>query len=478
MIDIKINNDKLISLVEKKYYGQALEALLKINKAQLRKQELRVRSSIKFIKGILWELLGNFPKALNKYDSIIQMQPNNSIALQYYTQLLSKMGNIPGSKIYFKKLFQLNPEIKNPFLSKRNYLGFRDRTYDLRSLQFSMLDSNNNQEICIFLLGLINFSMLNIRKSIFFFKNLTESNLYVKIFRLIGQYFVYYNTKIIDEIIKIKLNNKNPLEFKLNNLIELLKTNNFTSKLRMFKYIPQIPAFLKKLLKSIPGWLDLCEGNLLYQLSKTIKNKKHNLKYIVEVGAFYGRSSICIAQGLKDRGGNDTLLSIDPHLGIPYYHHQPTIKQFLENIHKARVKEKIRVCRGTSEEWSSKISEEISMLFIDGDHTYEMVKKDLTLWEDKIMHNGLVAYHDAILDGPFRAINEIINSGKYEYLLNVGCIALFQKKNPENYDKMDILTIFNLILLILYRKFYLDFLRQDETSMKNKIIELIKLNSN
>ena len=108
MTDIKINNDKLIALVEKKYYSQALEALLKVNKAQLRKQELRIRSSIKFIKGILCELLGNFPKALNKYYSIIQMQPNNSIALQYYAQLLSKMGNIPGSKIYFKKLFQFS----------------------------------------------------------------------------------------------------------------------------------------------------------------------------------------------------------------------------------------------------------------------------------------------------------------------------------------------------------------------------------
>ena len=44
----------------------------------------------------------------------------------------------------------------------------------------------------------------------------------------------------------------------------------------------------------------------------------------------------------------------------------------------------IQFKKGTSEEFSSKIDEKISMLFIDGDHTSNMVKKDFHSWGNKI----------------------------------------------------------------------------------------------
>ncbi|MHA1248660.1 MAG: class I SAM-dependent methyltransferase [Candidatus Helarchaeota archaeon] len=201
-----------------------------------------------------------------------------------------------------------------------------------------------------------------------------------------------------------------------------------------------------------------------------IKNYENYV--IVEIGAFLGRSTIFLSQGLKERE-EGILISIDPHKGIPYYHPNPTYDDFLVNLIKAEVINKVDIKKGTSKKWSSEIKEGISLLFIDGDHRYEMVKKDFLLYEKKIIEGGYIAFHDSVLDGPFNVIVEAVNSGQWEFLQIIGNLALLRKNTLKKSNKIDLLTILNLILLYINRQFHLDFVENDEKSMRIDAQELL-----
>ncbi len=145
----------------------------------------------------------------------------------------------------------------------------------------------------------------------------------------------------------------------------------------------------------------------------------------------------------------------------------------MENISKADVDRFIQVKKGTSEDFSSKIDEHISMLFIDGDHTFNMVQKDFHSWANKIEPGGYIVFHDAVLEGPFKIIIEAIESNKWDFLQIIGNMALIQKKRIGLNNKPDLLTILNIILLHINRQFHLNFVENDEKSMKEQVIDIL-----
>lgn len=49
----------------------------------------------------------------------------------------------------------------------------------------------------------------------------------------------------------------------------------------------------------------------------------------------------------------------------------------------------------------------LDMTFIDGDHTYEMVKQDIKLWPPKIRKGGLIIFHD--YGGRYRGVSKAVN---------------------------------------------------------------------
>ena len=48
----------------------------------------------------------------------------------------------------------------------------------------------------------------------------------------------------------------------------------------------------------------------------------------------------------------------------------------------------------------------LDFVFIDADHTYEGVKRDIELWEPKVHQNGLIIGHDLNWGGVARAVGE------------------------------------------------------------------------
>jgi hypothetical protein len=81
----------------------------------------------------------------------------------------------------------------------------------------------------------------------------------------------------------------------------------------------------------------------------------------------------------------------------------------------------------TSEEASHKFStESLDFVYLDGDHSYEAVKKDIRLWWPKVKQNGMLAGHDFDIIGHpdvHKAVLEFAcNNG---YKLNIHTVTPF-----------------------------------------------------
>lgn len=72
-------------------------------------------------------------------------------------------------------------------------------------------------------------------------------------------------------------------------------------------------------------------------------------------------------------------------------------------------KERSVILRGLSQDMVDKVKDDsIGLLYLDGDHSYEGVKRDLNLWYRKVVSGGIVAGHDYLMHhyGVKRAVHE------------------------------------------------------------------------
>tara|TARA_B100000401_G_scaffold182045_1_gene122401 strand:+ start:3130 stop:3735 length:606 start_codon:yes stop_codon:yes gene_type:complete len=156
--------------------------------------------------------------------------------------------------------------------------------------------------------------------------------------------------------------------------------------------------------KEIKGFLTHEEGEALY-----LYCKKYCLKSTaVEIGSYCGKSACYLGQACKEN--NSYLYSIDHHkgseeqqLGQEYFDEEiydyekervDTLPLFLQNIAAHDLKKTIKPLVMDSETASKILKDDISMIFIDGSHTFESARNDYKCWKDKIKNGGILAIHD------------------------------------------------------------------------------------
>ncbi len=102
---------------------------------------------------------------------------------------------------------------------------------------------------------------------------------------------------------------------------------------------------------------------------------------------------------------------------------------FLQNLLRFEVTDIVRPISLPSERACKAWDGEISMLWIDGDHTYEATKIDFKGWSRFVPSGGLVLFHDANDPeiGPFQVIGEILEAGGYRELLGINSLRVLQK---------------------------------------------------
>lgn len=175
----------------------------------------------------------------------------------------------------------------------------------------------------------------------------------------------------------------------------------------------------------LPGMLTLQEARYLYRLAQLETGKG----VIVEIGSWKGKSTACLARGSMAVGGPE-VYAIDPHrpLAVEGYL-EDTEREFRENIAVTRVESQVVSMAMTSEDAAQGWSRPIRLLWIDGDHGYEQVKKDFLLWEPHLIEGGVIAMHDTIRKkGPKRVVwEEIFRSTRFQDISVVDNITAARK---------------------------------------------------
>ena len=164
---------------------------------------------------------------------------------------------------------------------------------------------------------------------------------------------------------------------------------------------------------------------------------------IVEIGSYMGASTAALALGSKLLG-REKVFSIDPHCW-------GTEKVFLENLARVGVTDHVIPLIKSSEEAAETFDSKIRLLFIDGKHDYESVKKDISLWKDRVIEGGIISMHDYELPDVARAIDELIrNNGGFIIEGAVGCSLLISKIKQRNRELFDGIRIFNKTKRLLF----------------------------
>ncbi len=209
---------------------------------------------------------------------------------------------------------------------------------------------------------------------------------------------------------------------------------------------------IKKFVNDLDGWLFEKEGELLYHLAKNCTGKG----VIVEIGSWKGKSTIWLGKGSK-RGNKVPIYAIDPHTGSSEHKRMfskkiYTFKEFKRNISKANVDDIIIPIIQTSEEAAKKFTQPIELIFIDGAHEYDLVKKDFELWFPKIIDGGIMAFHDTIwFSGPTRIVEEFVCPSKnFRNLKLINSITVAEKVGQNSFkDKIKNMA-FTLLLIYQY----------------------------
>jgi predicted O-methyltransferase YrrM len=186
---------------------------------------------------------------------------------------------------------------------------------------------------------------------------------------------------------------------------------------------------LPKIKGSFPHGIKTIQGEKLYELAKG------SCGVIVEIGSFVGKSTIYMALG-SIAGNQHPVVAIDP------WKKDSTKQNFLKHIDTNKVSHLIFPIQEFSDialqkyhkdtlESNCPIREGIGLLFIDGAHSYQAVKKDLK-WLPLVKKSGVVAFHDyheKLCPGVAKALDEffITNNGELEIVDNVGTLLVCRK---------------------------------------------------
>lgn len=163
----------------------------------------------------------------------------------------------------------------------------------------------------------------------------------------------------------------------------------------------------------VQGSVNEAEANELMRLASEVAPDA----CIVEVGSHRGRSTAALALGANGA----PVYAIEPHeefQGMYGKEFGPEDRRaFFENMLRLGVVEKVRLVNLSSEVASKGWTRAIGLLWIDGDHSPEGVRRDFESWQPFLRPGGVVAFHDALdPDGGPAQLIETLLGDSFEHV--------------------------------------------------------------
>lgn len=201
--------------------------------------------------------------------------------------------------------------------------------------------------------------------------------------------------------------------------------------------------FDKESMDSVKGFMDEEEGNRLYEITLEAGKKGPCL----EIGSYCGKSAIYLGSACKENGS--VLFSIDHHRGSE--EQQKGEEYFDPELYDSELGcvDTFRIFRSTIEKWGltdtlvplvckSEVAARtwatpLSLVFIDGGHSFEAAFNDYNCWSRHIIPGGYLLIHDIFKDpeqggqAPYHVYQYAVASGLYKPVSMTKSLGVLQK---------------------------------------------------
>lgn len=192
-----------------------------------------------------------------------------------------------------------------------------------------------------------------------------------------------------------------------------------------------MPAYFDKhkyYLWSRPGWLLNEEVELLYYLAT-----KANAT-IVEIGSFKGKSTCCFILGSMD-GNRHEIISIDKMERYDEYDHDfvDVLDTFNKVVGECDTHRLNILIKENSDSAHVHLQDNsVSILFIDGGHSAEQVKRDFDNYYTKVKEKGIILFHDSTNPNEFVGVynfcQDLRNDDRLMFIGQIRSISIFGKR--------------------------------------------------
>ncbi|MEI9926957.1 MAG: class I SAM-dependent methyltransferase [Sphingomonas sp.] len=89
-----------------------------------------------------------------------------------------------------------------------------------------------------------------------------------------------------------------------------------------------------------------------------------------------------------------------------------TLPLFLANLRRFRLEARVEVWRSDSAAAAARMTEPVALLFLDADHRYDCICRDLEAWLPRLAPTGIIVLHDiGDWPGPTRAAADLLERG-------------------------------------------------------------------
>jgi methyltransferase family protein len=195
--------------------------------------------------------------------------------------------------------------------------------------------------------------------------------------------------------------------------------------------------------KQVPGWFDFAD------IYDHIIARARNGAVFVEVGAYLGRSSLYLASRIQASGKRIRVYVVDLWDGWLYDDYREDSSEapgdekgpewedvfwrFIRNVRHAGVEDVIYPLKMPSEQAASLFEDgTLDFVFLDADHSYEAVRRDVEAWFPKVKRRGVLGGHDYLhpdFPGVRRAADEFFREQELP-LQVLGSSFLVTKPSP------------------------------------------------
>jgi predicted O-methyltransferase YrrM len=198
-----------------------------------------------------------------------------------------------------------------------------------------------------------------------------------------------------------------------------------------------------QLADSLKGFLDADEGWGLYEYAL----KASLMGPCLEIGSYCGKSTVYLGSACKKN--NSILFSIDHHRGSeeqqpgeeyfdpelvnPKTGRIDTFNEFRKTLEAAGIEDTVVAMVCASKAAARKWATPLSLVFIDGGHSFESAFTDYNAWAGHIIAGGYLLIHDIFPDPaeggqtPFQVYNLAVASGLFQKIAMIKTLGVLRR---------------------------------------------------